>query len=475
MGGFGQLFPAGATLFPPLDLVYLGSYLVEKGFPAEFLECLAMGLTREQLLDRIANAADGQPLPVLVVVRTSAPTLDWDLEVCREMKARQPKMELMIYGPVVATVISRIQKEACVDYIVKGDPDETVAELMVRPLKDTPGLTYRNEFGWVETTAKPFIKDLDSMPFPKWELLPYARYQMPKSSVHANVPFLPMWTSRGCPIGCHYCPYPVGQGEKWRRRSASNVVDEIEHLVNDLGIRYLIFRDPMFSLDQRRVIAICNDIVARGLNVQWRCETRVDYLNEDTLTAMAKAGCEGVNFGIESSDVAIQKGVGRRPISREQFMTCIQTCRRLGIKTFAFFIIGLPGDTVHTILQTIGFAITLKPDWVQFTAASPFIGTKLRAWAVSNGLAAEDEYAYVNSHEVWMGNDHLSKTQVKALYHFARFFQTYLLNRKGILKQDQPSIPYRFSKWLADRACDCVAFVTFRFGSLWFGREATGS
>jgi radical SAM superfamily enzyme YgiQ (UPF0313 family) len=208
---------------------------------------------------------------------------------------------------------------------------------MVRPLKDTPGLTYRNEFGWVETTAKPFIKDLDSMPFPKWELLPYERYQMPKSSVHANVRFLPMWTSRGCPIGCHYCPYPVGQGEKWRRRSASNVVDEIEHLVNDLGIRYLIFRDPMFSLDQRRVVAICNDIAARGLKVQWRCETRVDYLNEETLTAMAKAGCEGVNFGIESSDVAIQKAVGRRPISREQFVNCIQTCRRLGIKTFAFF------------------------------------------------------------------------------------------------------------------------------------------
>ncbi len=209
--------------------------------------------------------------------------------------------------------------------------------------------------------------------------------------------------------------------------------------------------------------------------MQWRCETRVDYLNEETLSAMAKAGCEGINFGIESSDVAIQKGVGRRPISREQFVNCIQTCRRLGIKTFAFFIIGLPGDTVHTILQTIGFAIALKPDWVQFTAASPFIGTKLRAWAVSNGLAVEDEYAYVNSHEVWMGNDHLSKTQVKALYHFARFFQTYLLNRKGILKQDRPSIPYRFSKWVADRACDCVAFATFRFGSLWFGRTATNS
>jgi hypothetical protein len=74
-----------------------------------------------------------------------------------------------------------------------------------------------------------------------------------------------------------------------------------------------------------------------------------------------------------------------------------------------------------------------------------------------------------------MGNDHLSKTQVKALYHFARFFQTYLLNRKGILKLDRPSIPYRFSKWVADKTCDCVAFAAFRFGSLWFGRAVTDS
>ncbi|MEP6714283.1 MAG: radical SAM protein [Terriglobia bacterium] len=466
MGGFGQLFPVGATLFPPLDLVYLGSYLVDKGLPAEFLESLSMGLDREGLLARIDNSGS----KVLAVLRTSAPTIDCDMELCREIKAQKPNVEVLVYGPVVATVAARIQRETAVDYLVKGDPDDTVAELITGSPKEAAGLSYRNEFGWFDGPSKPFTKDLDSLPFPKWELLPYEKYQMPKSSVHANVPFLPMWSSRGCPIGCHYCPYPVGQGLPWRHRSAKNVVDEVAHLVNDLGIRYIVFRDPMFSLNQRRVVEICDGIVERGLKVEWRCETRVDYLNEATLVAMARAGCEGINFGIESSDVAIQKGVGRRPISREQFVTCVNTCRRLGIKTFAFFIIGLPGDTARTILETIGFAITIKPDWVQFTAASPFIGTKLRTWAVSQGLAAEDEYAYINSHEVWMGNDHLSKHQVKALYHFAKFFQTYLLNRKGILKQDGKSVPYRASKWLADRVCDVLAFATFRCGSFWLQR-----
>jgi len=137
---------------------------------------------------------------------------------------------------------------------------------------------------------------------------------------------------------------------------------------------------------------------------------------------MAKAGCEGVNFGIESSDVA-SKRQWQAPDLARAVRELHSNLPAAGYQDIRFFHHRIAGDTVHTILQTIGFAVALKPDWVQFTAASPFIGTKLRAWAVSNGLAAEDEYAYVNSHEVWMGNDHLSKTQVKALYHFARFFR----------------------------------------------------
>jgi radical SAM superfamily enzyme YgiQ (UPF0313 family) len=485
MGGFGQLFPIGATLFPPLDLIYLASYLAEKNHPVELLESLALDLNRDSL---IAKTTEGGR-PVLVVMRTSAPTLDWDLSICNEIKEASPSCRIAIYGPVVASVKRRIEKESSIDFIIAGDPDPIVDALLSnsRPesavtfkLLDTKesalaGLSFRTGGEWIESHAKPFTRELDSLPFPKWEMLPYQRYRLPKSSAREEVPFLPMLTSRGCPIGCHYCPYPIGQGLPWRYRSAKNVLDEVEHLVKDLGIQYILFRDPMFSLNQKRVIAICEGIQARGLKVVWRCETRIDFLNETTLTAMARAGCEGINFGVESSDVAIQKNVGRKPIAQEQFLECFALCRRLGIKTFAFFIIGLPGDTIQTILNTIQFAIKMDPTWMQFTAASPFIGTKLRDWAVARGLTTDDEYAYISSHNVSIGNECLSKDQIRSLYRFARIIQNYLLNRKGILKEDRPSGIHRVAKGIADRVSRRLAYLVFAVGRFWFERTDFGS
>jgi anaerobic magnesium-protoporphyrin IX monomethyl ester cyclase len=473
MGGFGQLYPTGAPVFPTIDLVYLASCLAEYQLPTEVIECAGMYLSREDLLARLAGVvpATGEH-PVLVVARTSAPTLDWDLSVCAEVKARWPAARIAIYGPVIPHVGRRIQCEPCVDYIIQGDPEESVRELMLgEPEEAIRGLTFRSADGWTANTQRPLIRALDTLPFPKWELFPIESYQLPRSSVHHTVKFLPMQTSRGCPIGCHYCPYPVGQGLLWRYRSPKNVVDEMEHLVRDLGVRYILLRDPMFSLNQKRVIQICDDIVRRGLVFEWRCETRMDFLKEETLRAMARSGCIGLNFGVESADVEIQKGVGRRPIPPEQFRTTMALCRELGIKTFAFFIIGLPGDTVDSIMKTLKFAIEVQPDWVQFTAATPFIGTKLRDWAVQHGLAAEDEYAYINSSVATMGNETLSRQQVDALHRFAHILQEYFINRKGFLKDEARSGSLRrTAKSISDIASYQAARRLYRLGKWHFER-----
>jgi len=473
MGGFGQLYPIGATPFPPLDLIYLVSYLAEKNLPVEVFECLAHELNNEQLIEKIASLSESENgKRTFVLIRTSAPTLDWDLQVCREIKERVDKVCIGIYGPVVSKVLPRIQQEASIEYIIKGDPDENVEALLNdRDVAEISGLIYRQVDEWIENPSQPFIRELDKLPFPKWEMLPYKKYRIPKSSTASEIAFLPIWSSRGCPIGCHYCPYPIGQGVPWRYRSAVNVVDEIEHLVKDLGIEYILFRDPMFSLNQKRVLQICDEIKNRGIKVRWKCETRIDFLKDETLKAMAEAGCEGINFGIESADVDIQENVGRKPITPEQVLHHFNLCHDLGIKTFGFFIIGLPGDTVDTILRTIKFAVEIKPHWVQFTASSPFIGTKLRDWAIAQGLVEESDYAYINSHEAIVGNENLSVEQISSLLHVAQFIQNYLINRKGILKNvEKTSLPYRAAKSATDFACDVLARLILAYAKVRFGR-----
>jgi hypothetical protein len=472
MGGFGQLFSEKATTMPPLDVPYLAGYLFDKQMPMEVLEAEGLDLTREQLAARVREigGANGSE-SMLAAVRTSAPTLDWDLSVCAAMKNACPNLAVAIYGPVVPHVLKRLYQEPRLDYIIRGEPDETVWELASGCSEDQiHGLTRRVAEKWVENPPRPFLKELDRLPFPKWELFPYHRYAIPRSSTAGPLTFLPMLSSRGCPFGCHYCPYPVGQGLPWRYRSPKNVVDEIEHLVKDLGIQYILFRDPMFSMRLDRVKQICDEIQRRKLVFRWKCETRPDCLNEETVRAMAAAGCDGINFGVESAEVEIQANVGRKPISRERILEMTGICSKHGIKSFCFFIIGLPGDTVDTILETVEFAIHLRPNWLQFTAATPFIGTKLRQWSIAQGLTSEDEYAYISSHEATVGNENLAKNQVEALHRFAMLIER-LINRSGILKdENRKELLYSTGRALADWASLLAAKSLFALGRRHFKR-----
>lgn len=465
MGGFGQLFPRGATWFPPLDLPYLAATLSQAGEPVQILEAGAMDWTLEELVAAAAEARAGDG--GFLVLRTSLPTIDWDLEVCAALRSRFPGARILLYGPVVSSLMHRIEEDGSIDGAVMGEADQTVLELVQgRPFAEVDGLAYRTaDGGWHRTATRPPERDLDAKPFPRWDLMPVERYRVPKSSVGGAMRFLPILTSRGCPFGCNYCPYPVGQGLKWRHRSADNVVDEIEELVRRFQVEYLLFRDPLFSANKKRVAAICEEIIARGIKVKWRCETRIDCLDAPTIELMARAGCSGVNFGVESIDPQIQKNAARKPITQEMFLETVGLFKKNGISTFAFFVVGLPGDTVDTILTTVRFALRLGASWTQFTAATPFIGTRLYDWAVEEKLVPQGHYRIISSHEGSIGNENLSPSQVHLLHRFAQVIQRNFINRRGVLKNEQrKDLPYRVARSLAEAASKSAGWAFYVVG-----------
>jgi len=230
----------------------------------------------------------------------------------------------------------------------------------------------------------------------------------------------------------------------------------------------------MFSLQQKRVVQICEQILHRGLRVQWKCETRVDCLDRATIEIMARAGCTGINFGVESTDPEVQKGVHRKPILTPEFIEKVAICRKNGIATFAFFIVGLPGDTVATILDSIDFAVKIRANWTQFTVATPFAGTPMHDWAVRQGFVAPDFYKILNAHSGSPGNEHLEPRDIERLHRFARFLQNNLINRRGILKNEtRRDLPYRAARRAADAVAHSAAAAMMKVGRPYFSRTIT--
>jgi len=410
MGGFG--FEVKSTnMTPPLSLAYCAAVMEGAGLAVDILDAVALRWRPGEVLDYIRKGGYD-----LVAVNTATPSIADDLAIADSIKEQAPKTFVALLGPHVSIFSEEALRESRADAVVRGEPEYAVAELAAalaggQPVDGITGLTVRSGKDFVCLDDRPAVEDLDSMPFPARHLLPMDRY---RSAVWGKKPFTTMLTSRGCFYGCSYCPYRIGHGTKWRPRSPQNVVDEIEECVRRHGVREILFRDPLFTGDKERVIEICDRIVERGIKVDWRCETRVDLAGEEMIESFARAGCREINFGVESGSPEILEGVRRVPISRERIRKIFEKCRRAGIETMAFFIIGLPGETEQTVEQTVRLALDLDPDVVQFTAATPYPDTPYYERLKAEGLLSED-WSLFTSRAPVVGTQQLDPEKLRKL------------------------------------------------------------
>lgn len=248
------------------------------------------------------------------------------------------------------------------DFIIKGEPEAGALKIISE--KKLPK-------GILE--AEP-LKELDSLPFPDWHLFPIKKYSY--SPALNKKPFLIMLGSRGCPYSCSfYCAYPLLGGKVWRPRSVKKVVDEMEYLRKEFGIKAIDFRDPVFTLDKERTMNLAKEIIERKLNIIWSCETRLDCLDKEIIEIMHRAGLRNINVGIESYDSEILKGSNRLPIEYRHQEEVISFCRKKGISMAVFYIIGLENDTKESIKKTISYAKKLNTLVAQFAINTPYPGT----------------------------------------------------------------------------------------------------
>ena len=221
------------------------------------------------------------------------------------------------------------------------------------------------------------IGDLDSLPFPRWDLVTEdrsRRFGIRWSSRPVGGGF-PLLASRGCPEFCTYCPHRILAG--YRARSIANIADELERLCDQYRRPYVIFRDPLFSEQRDRCLELCDEIAARGLTLTFEAETRLDRLDVDLLDRLYAAGLRAISFGVESLSPATLKKSGRRPIPEAHQRLIIDHCRRLGIVTAAFFVLGFLQDDWNSIAATIEYATDLGSTFGQFKILTPYPGTPM--------------------------------------------------------------------------------------------------
>lgn len=368
---------------PPLGLAYLAGAIANEGFDdmeIDIIDAFALGMRFEDLERRLKSAR-----PDVVGVTGMSPIIE---SAYKAAKIARPHSRLLILGGAHVSAVGNKVFDECpeLDAAIAGEAEESFAAFINAVYKDgeyrkdMPGVIVKG----LNTAARPVISDPDALPFPARGLLPGRLYRHP---LFGGQVVATMISSRGCPYNCIFCDKSVS-GNKWRPRSPEKVLDEIENIVKGQGVKCIIFYDDLFTLDPDRVIAICKGIIERGLDITWKCEGRVNLVNEEMLEWMRKAGCRIIAYGVETPH---QQGLDflRKGVKAGQISDAFTRTREAGIETLAYFIMGIPVETFEEELETINFAIKIKADYAQFATLSPFPGSELYELAIEKGWYRE--------------------------------------------------------------------------------------
>src|SRR3989338_3476941 len=392
-----------------LGVGYIASFLEKKGHSVKILDAypdsscihaspngaIRYGMSDEEI---IASIREYDPDIIGISCMYTAYAIDAHhiAGLCKEFFK---DVLLIMGGAHVSQFPDLVMHDPKIDLAVIGEGEQAMIEIAgfsergIYPLH-VSGTIVRNNGKIIRNTSRPHIEDLDALPFPSWHLFNIdAIIKTSKASkFFMRQPTFPILTSRGCPGKCYFCQARLIWG-KWRMRSAVNVVDEIEYLINKFNAREIHFMDDNASVSKKRFHEICDEIIKRKLNIKWTCLSGIPHwsLDEGLLDKMKLAGCYRLTFGIESGDPETRKIISK-PYDLEQARTIIKRANRIGMWTLSTFIIGFPHETEKHINTTIDFACHSDLDMAVFYAFMPLPGTEAYAVMKADSLVTYDKY-----------------------------------------------------------------------------------
>jgi anaerobic magnesium-protoporphyrin IX monomethyl ester cyclase len=362
---------------PPLGLAYVAAALEKDRNQVEVLDNYLMKKSLDEVKQMVTTKK-----PQVVGITCGSATYRKCLETAKAVKEADPTCKVVVGGWHASYAPDSLLEHSEIDYVVVGEGEEAMTQLTRQIAKGTdaegaaaiPGVGFRRNGEFVKNLPK-FISNLDRVPFP-------ARHLLPMNEYGRRIEFLDlepvdiMSITRGCPYNCAYCDIEKLWGKKCRIFSPPRIVDEVKHLVDRFDSKGVYFISDNFTILKKETLEFCGIMKKEKLDLQWVCDTRADLLSRDLLRNMRQAGCRTIWFGVESGSPRIMDIVNKG-ITKEQTMQAFKLCREEGIQVACSFMIGIPGETVHDMEESLKFAKQLNPDWCGFNIYVAYPGSIL--------------------------------------------------------------------------------------------------
>lgn len=364
-------------IWPQTNLAYLAAVMERGAYSVEIVDCIAEKMKWRSFEQVLKNKT-----PKYAVIEIISSTLTNDIHTATLAKALGC-VTIGIGPHVTDKPEETLQSFPDLDYLIRGEAEITLFELIdslenEKDVSGIKGIALRHDQRVQVNDERPFIENLDDLPFPLHHCLPLKKYHRPFFGRYTFVV-----TSRGCPYQCIFCRQIVMWKGKYRQRSANSVFEEISKL-KELGVQTVLLHADTFTVKRDWVIDLCKKIVDADLKIRWACNTHAARIDREMVQWMKKAGCFMIAPGIETGSQTILDSI-KKELSVEQIRSAVQIIHEEGIEVWGYFVFGLPGETKETIQETIKLSLELPLDMANFAIAAPYPGTEFFKMAQENG------------------------------------------------------------------------------------------
>ncbi|MDH4161440.1 MAG: radical SAM protein [Nitrospirota bacterium] len=366
---------------PPMDLLYLAAVAERSGCECRVRDYSVAGRGSADFLRDLESYR-----PDYLLVSITTPSIEGDMAQIAAAKRVLPGLRTVAKGAhFLVNSEEVLDRYPQLDMAIRGEAELTFGDVVTgKDPASIPGLTWRGAAAIVRNPDRPYLEDLDSLPFPARHLVDNGSFVRPDTGALQTV----IKVSRGCPYHCFFCLATPVSGSKARKRSPQNIAAEIVECQEKYGIRNFIFWSDFFTQDKAWVLDLCRAIRGTGLNITWSANTRASAMDEELAREMKNAGCSLVSIGVESGNQQILDRIGKK-VSLDEIRKAFAVLRRAKISTLAYYLLGLPWETHATMEETVRFSIELDSDFASFFVATPFPGTRFYDYATAQGLFSD--------------------------------------------------------------------------------------